>query len=424
MMTKRMTTKASRSREHAPMKRGARMVGGLLVAGLAAGCAATTGYQMDSRSSAGDAAVTAVQTGNRQASAAQAVARSAETGRVVGVQTPTGGGQGAGASTDASMRGMKVALLQLAAADGGTATDAAATIGDAGSAAAGAATDAAGSAASAVTDVLPGTDLSDNLPTAGLKAEHLTTYDPKDPLQAYNRFMHGFNDKADRYVLKPVAKAYDFVTPQAVQLVVRNFFSNLGDVWNSVNNLLQWKPKEALNDATRFVLNSSLGMFGIADVASAIGMEKHNEDFGQTLGYWGVPSGPYLVLPLFGPSTVRDALARPVDGVGSYYPYIDNAATRNSMYVTEKVSDRAQLLETEKAFDDAALDRYTLMRDGWLARRRNLVYDGNPPEDEGDPYGEDDPYADDPYADEAEETEGGSGPDAGPSDSSASEPSK
>lgn len=368
-----------------------RMTGGLLLAALATGCASTSGYQMDSSAPGAASPMAATTTG--QTTVPQAAARA-----------PGAAEAGEG------LRGIKVAALQLAAADGATATDAAAD--SASGAASEAASGAADAAASAVGDALPSTDLSKNLPTAGLKLEHLTTYDPKDPLQAYNRVMQNFNDQADRYALKPVAQAYDFVVPDAVQFVVRNFFSNLGDVWNSVNNLLQWKPKEALNDATRFVLNSSLGMFGIADVASAIGMEKHNEDFGQTLGYWGVPSGPYVVLPLFGPSTVRDALARPLDGYGSYYVWVDDAAVRNSMYLVEKVSDRAALLEAEKAFDDAALDRYTLMRDGWLARRKNLVYDGNPPEDEEDPYG-DDPYADDPYAE-----------DAGAEDVPASEQSK
>ncbi len=376
-----------------------RMTGGLLLAALATGCASTSGYQMDSSAPGVAAPMAAAATGQTMVPQAARAPGAAEAGE--------------------GLRGLKVAVLQLAAADGATATDAAvdsaseATGSAATEAASEAASGAADAAASAVGDALPSTDLSENLPTAGLKLEHLTTYDPKDPLQAYNRVMQNFNDQADRYALKPVAQAYDFIVPDAVQFVVRNFFSNLGDVWNSVNNLLQWKPKEALNDATRFVLNSSLGMFGIADVASAIGMEKHNEDFGQTLGYWGVPAGPYVVLPLFGPSTVRDALARPLDGYGSYYVWVDDAAVRNSLYVVEKISDRAALLEAEKAFDDAALDRYTLLRDGWLARRKNLVYDGNPPEDEEDPYGEEDPYADDPYAE-----------DAGAEDVPASEQSK
>lgn len=270
---------------------------------------------------------------------------------------------------------------------------------------AGAGAAAADAVGGALGGALPSANLADNLPTAGLKMEHFTTYDPKDPLQAYNRVMFNFNEKADRYVAKPVAQAYKFIVPQAVQLVVSNVFSNLGDVWNSVNNLLQWKPGAAFNDLSRFAINSSLGMFGMADVATAIGLEKHDEDLGQTLGYWGVPSGPYFVLPVFGPSTVRDALARPLDGYGGYYAWVDGASLRNSMYLTEKVSDRAALLDAEKAFDDAALDRYTLLRDGWLARRRNQVYDGDPPEEE-DPYG-DDPYGDDPYADDPTRDEPG-----------------
>ena len=332
-------------------------------------------------------------------------------------------GQQAGTTADAAASGASSATTAgVAVKDAaGSATTAAS-----------AATDAAGSAGSAVSgalgDTLPSAKLADNLPTAGLKMEHFTTYDPKDPLQAYNRIMHNFNDKADRYALKPIAQAYQFVTPQVVQMVVSNVFSNLGDVWNGVNNLLQWKPKAAASDAARFLVNTSLGMFGMADVATAIGLEKHNEDFGQTLGYWGVPSGPYFVLPLFGPSTIRDTLARPVDGYGSYFAWTSDAALRNSMYAVEKVSDRAALLEAEKAFDDAALDRYTLMRDGWLARRKNQVYDGNPPE-EDDPYGDDpygdDPYGDDPYADDPTQDAApeGAGADAAVGEAKAAEAS-
>ncbi|MDO4233299.1 MAG: VacJ family lipoprotein [Lautropia sp.] len=368
-------------------ERAACALGVLMLAGLA-GCASSQ-YQMDSAVRQGGAlagAHDAAQTQTQTHAEAQPRVQQAH------VQAGTSGTVPAQAAT--GLRGLKLAQADAAAT---TATDAAGDV--AGGAAAG-----AGDAAGAAADALKG-GVADNLPTAGLKMEHFTTYDPKDPLQAYNRIMHNFNDKADRYALKPIAQAYDFVVPDAVQLVVRNVFSNLGDVWNGVNNLLQWKPKDALVDVSRFVVNTTLGLGGLGDVATAIGLEKHNEDFGQTLGRWGVPAGPYFVIPLLGPSTVRDTLARPVDGYGSYFAWTDNAALRNGMYATEKVSDRASLLEAEKALDDAALDRYTLMRDGWLARRQNLVYDGNPPE-EDDPYGED-PYADDPYAEDPTQPEGG-----------------
>lgn len=284
--------------------------------------------------------------------------------------------------------------------------------GEAGSSALDKAGDAASSMTGGLTDALPGGGggvagaLTESTPLGMLGDLKMPT-NPQDPLEPYNRMMFRFNEQADRYVSKPVAQAYKFITPEPVQLVVSNFFSNLLDVYTSVNNLLQAKPKEALNDITRFVVNTGFGFFGFADVASAIGMPKHHEDLGQTLGWWGVPSGPYFVLPIFGPSTVRDAAARPLDGYGSYYAWVDNPALRNSLYLTEKVSDRAKLLEAEKLLDGAALDRYSLIRDGFLQRRQNQVHDGNPPEDDSldDPYG-DDPYADDPYAEEQAEKAG------------------
>lgn len=280
------------------------------------------------------------------------------------------------------------------------------------SAAASAATDAATSAAG---DALKAagvpTDLSVDNVTGGVKLSHLTTYDPKDPLQAYNRVMFAFNERADQYALKPVAKAYRFITPKPVQFVVGNFFSNLGDLWTGFNNLLQGKGKAAASDTARFFVNSTLGFLGFADVATEMGLEKHNEDFGQTLGWWGVPSGPYFVIPLLGPSTIRDAASRLVDIYGQPYMWQDgHDALKWSLWTVDKVHTRASLLDAEGALNDAALDKYTLMRDGWLARRRNQVYDGDPPEedDAADPYG-DDPYADDPYADDPTQDESDSG---------------
>ena len=280
------------------------------------------------------------------------------------------------------------------------------------SAATSAATDAATSAAG---DALKAagvpTDLSVDNVTGGVKLSHLTTYDPKDPLQAYNRVMFAFNERADQYALKPVAKAYRFITPKPVQFVVGNFFSNLGDLWTGFNNLLQGKGKAAASDTARFFVNSTLGFLGFADVATEMGLEKHNEDLGQTLGWWGVPSGPYFVIPLLGPSTIRDATSRLVDVYGQPYMWQDgHEALKWSLWTVDKVHTRASLLDAEGALNDAALDKYTLMRDGWLARRRNQVYDGDPPDedDAADPYG-DDPYTDDPYADDPTQDESDSG---------------
>ena len=293
-------------------------------------------------------------------------------------------------------------------AAGKGATSSAASASAATSAASDAATSAAGDALKAAG--VP-TDLSVDNVTGGVKLSHLTTYDPKDPLQAYNRVMFAFNEKADQYALKPVAKAYRFITPKPVQFVVGNFFSNLGDLWTGFNNLLQGKGKAAASDTARFFVNSTLGFLGFADVATELGLEKHNEDFGQTLGWWGVPSGPYFVIPLLGPSTIRDAASRPVDTYGQPYMWQDgHDALKWSLWAVDKVHTRASLLDAEGALNDAALDKYTLMRDGWLARRRNQVYDGDPPDedDAADPYG-DDPYADDPYADDPtkDESDGG-----------------
>lgn len=294
------------------------------------------------------------------------------------------------------------------AAAGKDAASSAASASAATSAASDAATSAAGDALKAAG--VP-TDLSVDNVTGGVKLSHLTTYDPKDPLQAYNRVMFAFNERADQYALKPVAKAYRFITPKPVQFVVGNFFSNLGDLWTGFNNLLQGKGKAAASDTARFFVNSTLGFLGFADVATEMGLEKHNEDLGQTLGWWGVPSGPYFVIPLLGPSTIRDATSRLVDAYGQPYMWQDgHDALKWSLWTVDKVRTRASLLDAENAFNDAALDKYTLMRDGWLARRRNQVYDGDPPDedDAADPYG-DDPYTDDPYADDPTQDESDSG---------------
>ena len=294
------------------------------------------------------------------------------------------------------------------AAAGKDAASSAASAAAATSAASDAATSAAGDALKAAG--VP-TDLSVDNVTGGVKLSHLTTYDPKDPLQAYNRVMFAFNERADQYALKPVAKAYRFITPKPVQFVVGNFFSNLGDLWTGFNNLLQGKGKAAASDTARFFVNSTLGFLGFADVATEMGLEKHNEDLGQTLGWWGVPSGPYFVIPLLGPSTIRDATSRLVDVYGQPYMWQDgHEALKWSLWTVDKVHTRASLLDAEGALNDAALDKYTLMRDGWLARRRNQVYDGDPPDedDAADPYG-DDPYTDDPYADDPTQDESDSG---------------
>jgi phospholipid-binding lipoprotein MlaA len=206
-----------------------------------------------------------------------------------------------------------------------------------------------------------------------------TASNPADPLEPFNRAMFGFNEKVDNAVLKPVAQGYRTVVPQLARTGVTNFFSNLEDVWISANNLMQGKVEFALGDLLRFTFNSTFGLLGVLDVASEMGLEKHNEDFGQTLGRWGLGSGAYLVLPLLGPSTVRDACGRVVDWQGDVVGNLDQVPTRNTLYGTRVVNDRANLFDAAGILEEAALDKYTFVRDSWLQRRRSLVYDGNPP---------------------------------------------
>lgn len=228
-----------------------------------------------------------------------------------------------------------------------------------------------------------------------------TASNPRDPLESINRPIHKFNDTLDTYAFRPVAVGYRRFVPEPVRQAFGNFVSNLGDIYVGLNNLLQAKPREALSDLSRFVVNSTLGIGGIADVASELGLEKNNEDFGQTLGYWGVPAGPYVVLPFLGPSSFRDAPARVVDAYGNPIGWYDRVDVRNSVIGLSYVEDRAQLLDADRLLRDA-LDPYSLMRDGYLQRRRNLVYDGEPPDedDNGDTDADKDFYADDPSKDE------------------------
>jgi len=207
---------------------------------------------------------------------------------------------------------------------------------------------------------------------------------PRDPWESYNRTVYNFNDAADKAVLKPIAQGYEFVLPAFARQGVRNFFDNLKDVNNGINNILQGKVKEGFSDFGRFGFNSVVGIFGLWDVATPLGLERHDEDFGQTLGVWGVPPGPFLMLPIFGPSNPRDAVGRFVDPSYAYNRTISDIAVRNSLYFTDVVSVRASLLKAGNILDDAALDRYSFVRDSFMQRRQNLVYDGKPPKDPDD----------------------------------------
>jgi len=204
--------------------------------------------------------------------------------------------------------------------------------------------------------------------------------DPRDPVEPMNRAIHSFNEGFDRAILKPVAKGYQAVTPQFAQTGIRNFFANLDDVTVLANDILQLKLEQTTRDFLRLTFNSTFGMFGLLDIASEMGLQKHNEDFGQTLGRWGVGTGPYLVLPFMGPSNVRDTLGFSVDS--RHTDLVRNhadVATRNPVLALRLVARRADLLEARKAVDEAALDNYEFTRDFYLERRKGLVYDGNPP---------------------------------------------
>jgi phospholipid-binding lipoprotein MlaA len=183
----------------------------------------------------------------------------------------------------------------------------------------------------------------------------------------------------DGAVFKPLANGYKAVTPQFVRSGVSNAFSNVGDVGTSVNNLLQGKPGNAVSDLARVLVNSTLGVLGLFDVATPMGLDKNNEDFGQTLGKWGVGSGPYLVIPLLGPSTLRDGIGRIPDRYSSYSRYVEHIPTRNSLLGLDIIQIRAELLATTNTLDEASLDKYQFIRDAFLQRRLNQVYDGKVP---------------------------------------------
>lgn len=196
---------------------------------------------------------------------------------------------------------------------------------------------------------------------------------PADPLEPFNRSVYNFNEGLDRAVLKPVATAYQNITPSPVRTGVTNFFDNLSDAWSFVNNVLQARPTEAADTLFRFTTNTLWGLGGIFDVASDLNIPKHREDFGQTLGTWGLASGPYVVLPLFGPSSVRDSAGLLVDRQGSLLSQADNVSARNSLTGLSLVDTRANLLEAGNLLDQAALDKYAFTRDAYLQRRQSLV---------------------------------------------------
>ena len=204
--------------------------------------------------------------------------------------------------------------------------------------------------------------------------------DPRDPFEPMNRAVYRFNEVADEWVGIPVASAYRDLLHEQIRGRIRNFFSNLGDLWIGVNDVLQGKFFDGFEDGMRFVFNSTFGLFGLHDVASDMGIEKRDEDFGQTLGRWGVGDGPYIILPILQSSTLRDTVGWGVDiFAGDPVGYFRPIALRNSAYALRLVNRRADLLDASRILEQAALDKYVFQRDAYLQRRRSQIYDGNAP---------------------------------------------
>jgi len=205
---------------------------------------------------------------------------------------------------------------------------------------------------------------------------------PADPLEPLNRSVFRFNDTLDENVLKPVATGYRDYTPSFVQTGVRNVFNNFSDVSAVLNNGLQLKGRQAASSLMRVVVNSTVGVYGLFDVATAIKLERYPEDFGQTLGYWGVRSGPYLVLPLLGPSTVRDTAGLPVDWQVDPVNNERIAHFGPETQILRIVDKRASYLAAGNMLNEASIDKYAFLRDAYLQRRRSQIFDGNPPDEE------------------------------------------
>ncbi|ADJ65546.1 VacJ family lipoprotein [Herbaspirillum seropedicae] len=200
-----------------------------------------------------------------------------------------------------------------------------------------------------------------------------TSNNPNDPLEGFNRTMFSFNDTVDKVALKPAAQAYDAVVPSPVQRGVGNFFGNIGDLWSSVNQLLQGRIEQGVSTFMRVAINTTFGLGGVLDVATEARLPREKSDFGQTLGKWGVGSGPYVVLPFFGPSTLRDTAGMPVDLYGDLWTYKRPTRWRNVGTVVRIVDRRAQLLDASTLLEDAALDKYDFVRDAYLQRRQSQI---------------------------------------------------
>jgi phospholipid-binding lipoprotein MlaA len=204
-----------------------------------------------------------------------------------------------------------------------------------------------------------------------------TSNNSQDPFEGFNRSMFSFNDAIDQAALRPAATLYRDALPMFVQIAIGNFFGNIGDVWTAVNNVLQGQVGDGFVDVMRVAVNSTFGLGGLIDIGSEAGMVKHKEDFGQTLAVWGIKSGPYVVLPFLGSSTVRDSLALPVDIKGDPWVYVNPVYLRNAGSIVRVVDQRSVVLDASNLIEDAALDRYEFVRDAYLQRRESRIRDGS-----------------------------------------------
>jgi phospholipid-binding lipoprotein MlaA len=204
--------------------------------------------------------------------------------------------------------------------------------------------------------------------------------DPRDPLEDLNRAAFSLNELLDRAIGTPLAQGYNAITPQPVNRGITNFFDNVRDVRSAINNLLQLKIGRAISDVGRVGVNTTVGILGFMDVASNMDLPSYKEDFGQTLGVWGVDSGPFIVIPVLGPSSVRDGVGLVADWYANPIRYVDDSAVMYSLVGLALLDTRADLLTASRILDQAALDPYAFIRDAYLQRRESLVYDGNPPE--------------------------------------------
>jgi phospholipid-binding lipoprotein MlaA len=211
-----------------------------------------------------------------------------------------------------------------------------------------------------------------------LAASGCASMNPKDPLEGFNRGVFAFNEVADKAIIKPVAQGYDKAVPLPGKVVVSNLFSNLTEPLVALNNLLQGKPGQAFSDVGRFLINSTVGILGAFDIATEMGIDRHEEDFGQTFGRWGVGEGAYVVWPIIGPRTLRDTVGFLADGYVDPVWNLGDVPVRNSLAGLRFVNQRAQLLPLDKTLEEAATDKYAYVRDAYLQRRRSLIRDGKP----------------------------------------------